>query len=164
MREVLETVSEVQFKSIAVIVAAALLGMVATWYLLTGSTSPVLTHAESQPAAEPLPEPVFVSEPITASQKPEGDTSTPRIQESPTPPALTKSEFAVQIGAFQQHDGAKQRVKELEEQGYSAGILPYEEGFRVVLGGFGTREEAVLAANELKAAGFEAFVRRIGTG
>jgi cell division protein FtsN len=172
MKEVLETVSEVQFRSIAVIVAVALLGMVATWYILTGSASPSLTHSETDQLAEPLPKAKRATahspEPAQASEKPEigveeGEAGLLTTSELSFPQEKIQGEFAVQIGVFKQQEGAKRRKEELEEQGYTARIIPCEidgvAAFRVVVGGFGSREEAVETANSLKQAGIDAFVR-----
>lgn len=175
MKEVLETVSEVQFRSIAVIVAVALLGMVATWWVLTGSASPTLTaeepgriigsshvpERETQKGASSL-------QAIPTSQQPEvyveeGETSFRLLDTPQSLPEKAENGFVVQIGAFQQEEGALRRLKELGEQGYEARIVSFEENgtalFRVILGSFSTKEEAELAANALKTAGVEVFLR-----
>lgn len=176
MKDVIETVSEVQFRSIAIIVAVALLGMLATWWILTGSASPSLTAAQIETRTIPLPEPQVRTP--APQQKPESvqpevliekgrlsAVSPAQPDESPAALSVENGEngFTVQTGAFQQEEGAKKRLGELQEQGYSARLTTQVEGgkivFRVLAGDFETREEATVAADDLKAKGIDAFVR-----
>jgi cell division protein FtsN len=185
MKEVMETVSEVQFRSIAVIVAGALLGMLATWWVLTGPASPSLTAVEPKYGAGSLPEVQAETETQAFSPQPAGFREQPEIlvekgnaaaiapHTSPESsrlqePEAAESEFAVQIGAFLHEEGATRQLAKLEEQGYDARLVSHEEGgtviFRLVAGDFDTREEAAAAAKELKSSGIDAFVREFGAG
>jgi len=181
MKEVMETVSEVQFRSIAVIVAVALLGMLATWWVLTGPASPSLTAVEPKYGAGSLPEvqaQAFSPQPTDSREQPEilvekGNAAAIAPHTSPESSRLQESEaaesgFTVQIGAFQREEGATRQLAKLEEQGYEARLVSHEEGgaviFRLVAGDFHTREEAAAAAKDLRNRGMDAFVREIGTG
>ncbi|MGW8181813.1 MAG: hypothetical protein ACWGQW_24045, partial [bacterium] len=123
MREVIETVSEVQFRSIAVIVAVALLGMLAAWWVLTGSASPSLTTVQTETSSVSLPEPQAR---IPAPQQ-NFETAQPEVRieqghvgralplagdkSSITSPVVkAASGFTVQIGAFQKIEGAEKRL------------------------------------------------------
>ena len=185
MKEVVETVSEVQFRSIALIIAVALLGMVATWWVLTGSASPSLTAAQPEYEAGSLTE---VETDTAAKEFPpqqnqpqnppeiiveQGNTAVVPLSPSRETSGIRESEtadsgFTVQIGAFQQEEGARRRLGELEEQGHEARLISDDQGgtaiYRLVTGEFRTREEATLAAEELRTLGIDAFVRESGTG
>ncbi len=182
MKEVLETVSEVQFRTIAVIVAVAVLCMLGTWWVLTDSASPPLSSEETRYEARLSPE--GEQNPSDFSVQPEAPSENLQIIVEKGPPAVpvpqtfsdsvgmqepeaTGVGFIVQIGAFRQEEGAKRRLKELEERGCEARLVSDDKGgavvFRVVAGNFSTREEAAVAVKDLKSSGIDAFVRKAGT-
>jgi len=185
MKEVIETVSEVEFRSIAVILAVALIGMAATWWVLTGTASPsfsaedtnldqgstpeILSETQKQ-GLKPQPVPPLEQPEIIVAETNTKVIATPALTETLElqEPQVTGNRFMVQIGAFQQEEGARRRLGELEEQGHEAHVISTEENgtpiFRVVTGNFRTRLEANLAVNDLKAAGIDAFVRETLTG
>jgi DedD protein len=159
--------------------------MVATWWVLTGTASPSFKAEDTQLeevstpeirpgtqkqglSPQPVPSPeepeIIVAETNTAVTAPPPLTETLERQE----PQVAVNRFTVQIGAFQQEEGARRRLDKLQEQGYEAHVISTEETgtpiFRVVTGDFRTRLEANLAANNLKAAGIDAFVREALAG
>lgn len=180
MKEVFETVSEVQFRSIALIIALACLGMGVTWWFLTGSASPPLTidktAYESDASSKVVTEPEVLSvQPTSPSENPQilvegGSASTVTAPSSPESTSGVGQEganghFTAQIGAFQQEERARKQLEKLKEKGYEARLIAHEEGggiiFRLIFGDFRSHEEAAVAVKDLKSSGIDAFVRGI---
>ena len=164
MKEVLETVSEVQFKSIAVIVAVALLGMLATWWAITGSASPPLSTDQTREVSSPRAKTEMEtqrrpSKPATRETEIYAANPAAPVSE----PAISGAEYTIQVGAFQQEEGARRRLSELRESGHQGRIVAQTENgtniFRVLVGKYSTRDEASLAVNHLRESEIEAFIR-----
>ena len=78
----------------------------------------------------------------------------------------SRSEFAVQLGAFLQNENAQALSRRLEERGYDADVVPMEGAqgrtwYLVRFGAYETRTEALMAASEFKnREGLDALVRQ----
>lgn len=68
-------------------------------------------------------------------------------------------EFLVQLGAFGEIANARNLVDELKSKGYSA-FMTDESPYRVQVGMFRTRDEAVAMGEKLKSDGYEVFILR----
>ena len=179
MKEVFDTVSEVNFKSIAAVGLIALLSMGAIWWVLAGSAStsrPVESTPSQGLASSRVQERTKITPPVASDQQPlevivkSGNALEENLQSSPASTASLEledleSHYTVQIGAFQQKDGARKRMAELAERGYDSHLVSLEEAgtvtFRLVVGAFPSYDEASAAADGLKVAGIDAFVRNI---
>jgi len=174
MKEVLETVSEVQFRSIAVIIAVASLLMLAAWWLVTGSASPTLIIKDPpQQAGSSLgittdtPK-LTVQQPVSQELYEKASASGGSdIRQSPAhiQASAERAEFTIQLGAFQKEEGARRQLTKLEQRGYKARLLSQREGdtiiHRLIFGDFRTYEEAAAIAKELRSAGMETFIREL---
>lgn len=179
MKDVFDTVSEVQFKSIAAVGLMAALTMGATWWVLTLSVSPsrpvedlpsegvvssrVQKHTQvSSPAPSEQRQPEVI---IERGNSAEVVLQTPPHSDSSLKLEDAESRYTVQIGAFQLKDGAQRRMAELAEQGYDSYLVALEESgtvtFRLVVGAFPTYDEASATADDLKVSGIDAFVRTL---
>ena len=184
MEDVLKTVSELKFRSIAMIAAVILLALAAVWWLLGGPASPPQIRQSQRatagrPSVAPLSPPTSEAQPsgptetsAKQSAKPEvlvveGPPSGPSVLTAPGSGAPTIAEttgqFTVQVGAFEREGGALQRQAELRSKGYESSLVAAENedavSFRLITGNFATHAEASKIVTELKLAGIDAFVR-----
>lgn len=74
------------------------------------------------------------------------------------PSAGAPSKFFVQVGAFAQEANAKELLTQLEHIGQDAHIDPGPRLFKVRIGPFDTRDQAIAARGRLESAGMSAIV------
>ena len=184
MDDVLKTVSELKFRSIAMIAAVILLALAAVWWLLGGSAAPTPNRQPQQasasaqpstpPAAPVVEEPTqpLAEDPASLEAEPEilvveGQPSEPLVNAestsvSPEPEQIT-GQFTIQVGAFTREAGALKRQSELRSKGYDSSLVEVTEDegvrYRLLTGSFSTHEEASKTVDQLKLAGIDAFVR-----
>ena len=134
---------------------------------------PVLpdTAHDVAPATVPAPAPdggdakPDAAPPPTPLPKPQAATTEPpaKPKAAPAPPATT-SAWAVQLGAFSSQAKAEQLVAELRKRRYSAFVLEYRAGgkvlYRVRVGPEQDRARAVEIAARLAKDGFQPVVAR----
>jgi cell division septation protein DedD len=107
-------------------------------------------------ASRTAPNPPRSAEPVRAV-----DTSrtTPRVTDTtPAVPAARTPFYSVQVAAYDSRDAADRLVQTLSSRGLDARVDGAVKPFRVRIGRYTTRAEAVKAAADLKAQGHNGFV------
>jgi cell division septation protein DedD len=120
-----------------------------------------LGAAEPSPAPSPEPPAADAASPAAdPSESPRETAASPPAVASapaPIPPAVARTGFSVQVGAFSDASGARKLVQNLESLGFSAYVAEVDvEGragarYRVRVGPFSTRDAASAAAGKLHA-------------
>ncbi len=87
------------------------------------------------------------------------DPAPPRTEEPPASPGAAKTPWTVQVTAFRNRAAADKMVTELKKRGYRAyvtsGRLNEKTFYRVRVGAYGSRREAMAEVQKLKAAKYE---------
>lgn len=103
--------------------------------------------------------PEGAANPMRAAAPQTGQAVAPAVPEAVTPAGAG---WAVQVAALSNREAAMKRVAELAQRGYSAFVLEYRSGgrvlYRVRVGPEPVRERATALAARLKAEGFEGNV------
>lgn len=104
---------------------------------------PEASPAPAEPAAKPAPKPApkVVAKPA------------PKPAATPPPSPAATGAFAVQVGAFAEHDAAKELVAKLKERGYPSYVSPAggeSARWRVRVGPVAQREDAEALASKLE--------------
>lgn len=107
---------------------------------------------ESVPIA-PMPAPAPTPAPVAAAPQPQ-----PRPAPVPQPVAVPGGHFVVQVGAFAQEPNAKELQGRLTKIGQQSYVDRSATLYRVRIGPFQTREQAIAARAKLEAAGISAIV------
>ena len=98
-----------------------------------------------------------VAEPARQATPPVAQTSSAQAVRTSAPATAGNGSFYVQIAAFRDRSSADKVAAELDSSGYPVNVFS-EDGqsgqlFKVRVGGYATRDEAVAIAGELKAKG-----------
>ena len=119
--------------------------------------------AIAPPPAKPAPEP---------AAKPSAPAPKPAAKAPPAKALATKSRgtetvgFTVQVAASREKKDAEKLVKELRARGFDVFVVPPQFSdakdnlYRVQVGPYGTRDEAVRVRDRIAKEGFKPFIRR----
>lgn len=109
----------------------------------------------------PQPAPAQAQVPPPRIDPPAPRPQSPRVEEV-IATAPVASRYAVQLGAFGDYDRARRTQRSLESQGARARLALVEEGgmryYRLRLGPFAQRDEAVRAVERVNAMGYSALI------
>ena len=124
--------------------------------LQPGETAPVAPEQEG-------PAEVMPAEPEGGEGPQVMVTPRPAPPKSPAPkPGKVSGGYGVQVGVFVGEENSRALVEEMRAQGFSASVKKQtQEGatvYRVVVGPYGSEEEARQAAGRLKGMGYDAFL------
>jgi rare lipoprotein A len=123
--------------------------------------APVAAAAVTPAPVQPAPQPVVASRPVTPALA-LAPVPAPRAPAAPAsrPPAAVSAagKFVVQVGAFAQEPNAKALQDRLTKIGQQSYVDRSATLYRVRIGPFATREQAIAARAKLEAAGISAIV------
>jgi cell division septation protein DedD len=126
--------------------------------------APPTTRDTNTPApVSPPPAPVPATEPATTPAAPAQPPSRPATESARETSAGTAF-YSVQVAAYETHEAAARLVAVLTERGIQARVDGTERPFRVRIGRYETRADAVKAAATLKSQGHNGFVTLVTGG
>lgn len=111
------------------------------------ATQPAAPPLATQPAAQPTVTPPAAAAPVS-----------PPSEEPPKEASASTSFYSVQIAAYETHQAASRLANQLSERGIQARVDGTDRPFRVRVGKYRTRADAVKAATALKAQGHNGFI------
>ena len=112
-------------------------------------------------ATSPVPEPALPATTTPASNTPTGKGATKYAEAKPTSEAKSRTQYAVQVAAYDTRAQADAVVKRLAKRGWKAHIDGERKPYRVRVGRFDTRAEAVALLAKLKKQGQKGFVAEL---
>jgi len=131
------------------------------------------TLAELSPISRPVNETeedenneIKVETEVSSSETVETEKKTQEVtikkEEPLTILDINKERFYLQLGVFKNAINAVKLVKELEEKGYKAIVIPTtnEKYSKVIVGYFSSKEEALKVKEELKSEGYNSILKR----
>ncbi len=115
----------------------------------------------SAPDAQPKPENTGKDAPAREEKSPptrekEGKPELPATKsgEGTVPSTASPGEWFIQVGAFANHDNARRLASSLQASGYGVKLIPRQSGdkelLQVRVGGFGSKDDCLPVADELK--------------
>jgi len=127
-----------------------------------GGTSVEVVPVTPQPQAQPQPQPQPKPQVATPQPKPQPSPQpapppAPKPQPAPQPRPARTGRYVVQVGAFSIEANAKALQEKLAKIGQEAWI-DHTSLYRVRIGPFETREEAIKARERLESAGISAII------
>jgi cell division septation protein DedD len=118
----------------------------------------VTAEAPTTPAESTATPAAATTVPSTSPAAPVTPAGAPGAVTAPTAPAAPAAFYSVQVAAYSSREPAVNLVATLAERGLEARVDGTEAPFRVRVGKYGTRAEAVKAAAALKSQGHNGFV------